>query len=60
MGVKEMAFHTGRRISMGASMVDALTKGNIWEVREELLHGVDVNLEMAGGPKGGQSLKGGG
>ena len=28
MGVKALVFHTGKRIRMGARVVDALSKGN--------------------------------
>ena len=42
LGVKAKIFHTGRRTSVGERVADALSKGNMEEVHQKMLWGVDV------------------
>jgi len=43
LGVKVKLFHTGRRTSKGERIADALSKGNMDEVKNEMPDGVDVS-----------------
>jgi len=43
LGVKVKLFHTGRRTSKGERIADALSKGNMEEVKNEMPDGVDVS-----------------
>jgi hypothetical protein len=43
IGVNVRLFHTGRRTSMGERVADALSKGNMQEVRNEMPAGIDVS-----------------
>ena len=43
LGVKVKLFHTGRRTSKGERVADALSKGNMREVEEEMPGAVDVS-----------------
>jgi hypothetical protein len=43
IGVKVKLFHTGRRTSMGERVADALSKGNMKEVMNEMPDGIDVS-----------------
>ena len=43
LGVRVKLFHTGRRTSKGERIADALSKGNMKEVKEEMPEGVDVS-----------------
>ena len=43
IGVNVRLFHTGRRTGMGERVADALSKGNMQEVRNEMPAGIDVS-----------------
>ena len=45
LGVKVKLFHTGRRTTMGERVVDALSKGNMLEVEEEMPGATDVTVK---------------
>ena len=42
LGVKAKIFHTGRRTSMGERVADALSKGKMEEVDQEMRGAIDV------------------
>ena len=42
LGVKAKIFHTGRRTSIGERVADALSKGKMEEVDQEMRGAIDV------------------